>query len=199
MKYLKIFTNFREITAALSDGAMGRLFRAMLLYAEDGTETPFKGKEAVAWAVAKQQIDRDAEAYGAKVKYLRRGNGPVSENTAPVTGKEKEKETEKEKEKDSLSAGGAGAPEERERIPTLEEVMAYSQETGITADVEYFYNYYAAKGWRIGNFPMRDWKAALKAWARKETATHGPAKEPSVGDNFRIAMEMMRQREAKQV
>ena len=94
MKYLKIFTNFRDVTAALSDGAMGRLFRAMLLYAENGTETAFKGKETVAWAVAKQQIDREAQTLASKVKHLRRGPSSVSEGTRPVSEEEKEKEKE---------------------------------------------------------------------------------------------------------
>ena len=113
MKYLKIFTDFLEVTASLGDGALGRLFRAMLRYALDGTELPLKGKEGVLWTVARHQIDREKEAYENKVKHLKRGNGPVSKITDPVSNQDKDKEKEKEKEKDkdkeedkdSLSAG----------------------------------------------------------------------------------------------
>ena len=105
----------------------------------------------------------------------------------------------KYKDNDSLSSGGAGAPEEREKRPTLEEVLRFSQEEGLTTDVDYFYNYYEANGWRIGKYPIRDWRAALRAWARKApSAGSAPKPENSVGDNFRIAMEMMKQKEAKQ-
>ena len=111
MKYLKIFTDFLEVTASLGDGALGRLFRAMLRYALDGTELPLKGKEGVLWTVARHQIDREKEAYESKVKHLKRGNGPVSKITDPVSNQDKDKEKEKEKDKDkeedkdSLSAG----------------------------------------------------------------------------------------------
>ena len=100
MKYLKIFTDFLEITASLGDGALGRLFRAMLRYALDGTELPLKGKEGVLWTVARHQIDREKEAYESKVKHLKRGNGPVSKITDPVSNQDKDKDKEKEKEKD---------------------------------------------------------------------------------------------------
>ncbi len=63
MKYLKIFTDFLDVMEPLSDGAAGRLFRAMLRYALDGTELPLKGKEGVLWTVARQHIDREQEAY----------------------------------------------------------------------------------------------------------------------------------------
>ena len=53
MKYLKIFTDFLEVTAELGDEAMGRLFRAMLLYARDGAVPELRGKAAVAWTVAR--------------------------------------------------------------------------------------------------------------------------------------------------
>ena len=108
MKYLKIFTNFLEVTAGLTDGALGRLFRAMMRYAQDGVIPAFKGKEAVAWAVARQHIDREAEAYERKTKHLMRGSVPVTGKDVPVSEQEKEKEKEnekeKEKEKESLSS-----------------------------------------------------------------------------------------------
>ena len=197
MKYVKIFTDFLEVTEGLSDGAMGRLFRAMLLYAQDGTAPELRGKEAVAWAVARQQIDREREIYEKKVKQLKRGSVSVSEKKSSVSEQDKDKDKDKDKDNDSLSSDGAGAPEKREKKPTPEEVLRFSQEEGLTTDVDYFYNYYEANGWRIGKYPIRDWRAALRAWSRK--APSAPKPENSVGDNFRIAMEMMKQKEAKRL
>ena len=45
MKYLKIFTDFIEVVEPLGDGAAGRLFKAMLRYAQGGTVPALKGKE----------------------------------------------------------------------------------------------------------------------------------------------------------
>ena len=200
MKYLKIFTDFMDVVEPLSDEERGRLFMAMLGYALDGRDPVLTGNERFLWTVAKQHINREVAAYMTKVKNLRRGNGPESEEKNPESEEDNDKYNDNNKYKnndnDSLSIGGAGAPEKRERIPTLEEVMLYAQEAGLSTDAEYFYNYYAANGWRIGKSPMRDWKAALKAWARKEMATRVPARKTSYLDEFKAAMEMLNEEEA---
>ena len=208
MKYLKIFTDFLEVTASLGDGALGRLFRAMLRYALDGTELPLKGKEGVLWTVARQQIDREKEAYENKVnsmercreakkqKEIKQRSIPQSKISAEDKDKEKEKEKDKDKEedKDSLSAGGAPGAE-RENRPTLAEVMAFSQEAGLQVDVQYFFHYYEANGWHIGKQPIRSWKAALRAWAKKAP----PAPALSDKEVFRQAIELHRLKEAKRI
>ena len=202
MKYLKIFTDFLDVVEPLGDSAAGRLFKAMLRYALDGTAPVLRGKEGVAWTVARQHMDREAEVYEKKVKHLKRGNVPVTEKKGSVSeqDKDKEKDKDKDKDKDSLSLGGAGAPEEREKRPTLSEVMEFSQREGIQTDVEYFFNYYEANGWHMGKQPIRDWRAALKAWALKTpTLRPAPARKPDFLDNFRGAMELLNMEEAKQV
>ena len=100
--------------------------------------------------------------------------------------KEREKETEKGKEKEneneniSACAGvgtGAGAREEQEsagparfRAPTVEEVAAYCRERGNSVEPEMFVDFYAAKGWKVGNQPMKDWKACVRTWERYRSA-----------------------------
>ena len=202
MKYLKIFTDFIEVVEPLTDGAAGRLFKAMLCYALNGTLPALKGKEAVAWTVARQYMDREAALYERKVKHLKQGHLPVTEKKVSVSeqdkDKDKDKNKDKDKDKDSLSAGGAGAPGEREKKPTLSEVIEFSHQEGIETDAEYFYNYYEANGWHMGKLPMRDWRAALKAWARKAPAK-APAKVPDSRETFLALMERARMEEAKQV
>ena len=202
MKYLKIFTDFLDVVEPLDDEECGRLFKAMLGYSLDGREPQLTGNERFLWVVARQHMDREAEVYEKKVKHLKRGNVPVTEKKGSVSeqDKDKEKDKDKDKDKDSLSLGGAGAPEEREKRPTLSEVMEFSQREGIQTDVEYFFNYYEANGWHMGKQPIRDWRAALKAWALKTpTLRPAPARKPDFLDNFRGAMELLNMEEAKQV
>ena len=206
MKYLKIFTDFLDVVEPLDDEECGRLFKAMLGYSLDGREPQLTGNERFLWVVARQHMDREAEVYEKKVKHLKRGNVPVTEKKGSVSEqdkdkeKDKEKDKDKDKDKDSLSLGGAGAPEEREKRPTLSEVMEFSQREGIQTDVEYFFNYYEANGWHMGKQPIRDWRAALKAWALKTpTLRPAPARKPDFLDNFRGAMELLNMEEAKQV
>ena len=206
MKYLKIFTDFLDVVEPLGDSAAGRLFKAMLRYAMDGTVPVLKGKEGVAWTVARQHMDREAEVYEKKVKHLKRGNVPVTEKKGSVSeqDKDKEKDNDKDKDKDKyIYMGGkppeAPAPKAHIYIqpPSLEEIRSYCQERGNQVDPEYFYHYYQSNGWRVGKNPMRDWKAAVCAWESNGMAEKmAPAKEPSVGDNFKKAMEILRMKEA---
>ena len=213
MKYLKIFTNFLDVTAALSDGAMGRLFRAMLLYAENGTETAFRGKEAVAWAVAKQQIDRERETYESKVNSVEKARNYRTKQRSdrnemePREEKEKEKENEKEKEKEKERERIGAAPPEsaaasRTRpVPTLEEVEAYCRERGNRVNARRFIDFYSANGWRVGKNPMRDWKATVRSWETNgvDDGRPAPAKKLSEKDRFLALMERARMEEAKEI
>ena len=55
--------------------------------------------------------------------------------------------------------------------PTKQDVMDYCQEKGYTdVDVERFMNYYTSNGWMVGKNKMKDWKAAMRNWARKDMA-----------------------------
>ena len=210
MKYLKIFTDFLEVVEPLSDDERGRLFMAMLGYALDGSQPTLTGNERFVWAMARQHINREVAAYKTKVEAGReagRRSGEARRKQTEPKGtkanetnqdkdkeKEKDKEKDKEEDKDSLSTGGAP---ERENRPSLEEVMDFVQETGLQVDAEYFFNYYEANGWQIGSQPVRSWKAALRAWARKAPAAPGP--KLSDKEVFRQAIELHRMKEAKQI
>ena len=180
MEYLKIWTNFREVMEPLSDAEKGRLFDAMLLYAETGEEPAnFSGNERFLWAVAKRDIDRMAQksetnrANGSKPKRTEakvceaepiEANRPINKNNININiNKDKEKEI-KEKEK-------------RFTPPTVDEVRAYCQEKGYNVDAETFVNFYASKGWKVGTTPMKNWKACLVTWSKRDNRASPPAKK----------------------
>ena len=52
--------------------------------------------------------------------------------------------------------------------PTLEEVKAYCAERNNGVDAEKWFDFYSAKGWKIGKDKMVDWKAAVRTWERRE-------------------------------
>ena len=53
--------------------------------------------------------------------------------------------------------------------PTLEEVEQYIAENYFAVKAEVFYDYYEANGWMVGNRKMKDWKATIRNWNRRET------------------------------
>jgi len=52
--------------------------------------------------------------------------------------------------------------------PSVEELKSYCQEKCLSVDCEYFFYHYEANGWKVGKAPMRDWKATLKNWHRRQ-------------------------------
>ena len=52
--------------------------------------------------------------------------------------------------------------------PTLDDVQAYCQERQNNVDPESFIDFYESKGWKVGNQPMKDWKAAVRTWERRD-------------------------------
>lgn len=62
--------------------------------------------------------------------------------------------------------------------PTVEEVSAYLTEKGYDIDPEAFVDFYASKGWKVGNSPMKDWKAAVGTWVRRRK-NENPAPQKS--------------------
>ena len=53
--------------------------------------------------------------------------------------------------------------------PTIEQIKAYCQEANKNIDAEAFFDFYEAKGWVVGRAPMKDWKAAVRNWAKNES------------------------------
>ena len=61
---------------------------------------------------------------------------------------------------------------ERKRVvfapPSVDDVKGYCQENGYKVDANRFVDFYESKGWMVGKNKMKDWKAAVRTWARSE-------------------------------
>lgn len=82
----------------------------------------------------------------------------------------KTESTETETESETVSGESADKPPKRSRFvpPTAEEVRAYCQERGNGIDPILFVDFYEARGWSAGRGKMKDWKAAVRTWERRE-------------------------------
>lgn len=93
----------------------------------------------------------------------------------------------KRKEKESISNDiEREKPQKRFVPPTLEEVQAYIQEKGYSVDAESFIAFYQSKNWYVGKNKMKDWKAAILTWEKREKETPRrttPRKGASVSPN----------------
>lgn len=179
-EYFKCFHSYREKCKKLSDQELGRLFRALMEYSEAGTAPELTGRESIAFDFIADEIDRDKSAYSETCRKNRENGAKATERyrplpTATERGPEEPKGTQIDKVegkrtiKETLPIGSAkktgGAVFSP---PTVEMVKAYCQERGNRVDHQRFVDFYASKGWKVGNQPMKDWKAAVRTWEQRE-------------------------------
>ena len=136
MKYLKVFTDFADAMEELGDAERGRLFTAMLKYAETGAAPDFRGNERFIWPVAKLQIDRTVEEYSRTVEARREcgklGGRPKKANGFDENQKKqkvfsetkKSKDKDKDKDKENIPSGNNTPPTPpRGRVDVPEALM----------------------------------------------------------------------------
>ena len=222
MTYLKVFSDFRELMEPLNAEEKGRLFEAMLAYSMDGAEPTLEGNERFLWPVARRTIDQEAAAYESKVE-VNRENGRKGATARWSKGKdsdrhagygegiakhsensqeqeqEQEQDQEQEEEKDQEQAQEyvyEQAPAAGAHTPRREDIEAYCRERKNGIDAAYFYDYYAAKGWRIGRDPITDWQALVRAWERRDSQKpSGPGTASMVQGIVNMAQARRRERQ----
>ena len=81
---------------------------------------------------------------------------------------ETETDTETEKKKT-----GARAPR-----PSVQEVAEYIRDRGSNVDAQRFVDFYTSNGWKVGKNPMKDWKAAVRTWEKRDEKPNGAFGKP---------------------
>ena len=162
----------------LNDAERGRLFTACLQYSMTGEVPDLRGNERFVFPMMKEQIDRDKAKYDAKCKANKSNiksrwdkdtyeripsNTTVYDRNDSYTKNTKDKDKDKDKDKT-----GDKARTTRFTPPAVEEVRAYCLERKNSVDAERFVNYYASNGWIVGKTKMKDWKAAVRTWERRD-------------------------------
>ena len=57
--------------------------------------------------------------------------------------------------------------------PTVDEVREYCNERQNQVDANRFVDFYASKGWKVGSQSMKDWKACVRTWERRDAHSSG--------------------------
>lgn len=104
-----------------------------------------------------ERKEYQANYFQSVLKYRRAESRKVSVSTEERRGEE----SKGEKDSKSLSLRTPF------KAPTTTDVSKYCYEKGLSIDAEQFCGFYQSKGWRVGNQPMKDWKAAVMTWARR--------------------------------
>lgn len=205
MQYLQIFADKEVLLTPFDDAERGRLFAAMLKYALHCEETELPGNERFIWPVFKQMIDQSRKALDNKSKAgsarqqaateassaqhasaessIRQQ--PPADHQHPAAQGHINQESRINKQesinKNQDNEGDKRARATRFTPPTASEVADYAREVGLQINAEQFVDFYASKGWRVGNSPMKDWRATVRNWVRRDQTPPNGKPQPRAG------------------
>ena len=185
---------------------VGALFMAIMAYQNDGTEPDITSPIYSHFCLMKQKFEEDNEAYvNACESYRENGKkgGRPKKQAEPNETKEnqsgfsetKPNQTKPDTDTDTVTVTDTVSPteikketptESRKKFspPSVEDVKAYCQERENKVDAETFVDFYTAKGWKVGNNPMKDWKACVRTWEKREDGRASPNKPVTKFTNF---------------
>ena len=160
---------------AMSDAEAGRLAKAVWTYTMTGEQQNLSGAEKGIFAMILMTLGQDEQA-NADISQKRalagsmggkqtQANASKEQQTEQMPANAYNKNKNKEQEEDIKETPLKGSKEKLHfSPPTLEDVTVYCRERGNHVDPQRFVDFYASKGWRVGNQPMKDWKAAVRTW-----------------------------------
>lgn len=175
LEYFCCYNDYLTKTRNLSDGELGRLFRALMTYSTTGEKTQLNGREEMAFDFISIDIDTAKERYNAKCAKLKANGEAANATKCQQMPPDAPQEKRKKKNNNPLTPlqGEEGVQSSSRFVPpTPEEVNAYCQERNNGIDGSEFVDFYTSKGWKVGKNPMKDWKAAVRTWerSRKQSA-----------------------------
>ncbi|RHV30882.1 hypothetical protein DXB56_12295 [Clostridium sp. OM04-7] len=168
----------------MSNEQAGELIKAIYAYQKDPDAAPKDPALAFVFELIKQQLDADSQRYkeacAARSEAGKKGGRPkanASDKKQMVSEERKKskcfseqaKKADNEYDNDLKENTLEGVKEKRFAPPTLQEVKDYCLKMGYThVDAERFIDYYTSNGWMVGKNRMKDWKAAVRNWDRRE-------------------------------
>ena len=185
----KSFVMYESWGAAIekmSNEQAGELIKAIYAYQKDPDAVPEDPALAFVFELIKQQLDTDGQRYkeacAARSEAGKKGGRPkanasdkkqmVSEESKKskcFSEKAKKADNDNEYDNDLKENTLEGVKEKRFAPPTLENVSEYCREMGYTnVDAARFIDFYTSNGWMVGKNRMKDWKAAVRNWDRRE-------------------------------
>lgn len=185
-----IFEKFGDVCAALDEADRKELCYAICMYGMFGQEVELPYLLKAIFISLKEDIDNSKESRkrGSSGGRPRKkpevsevqepgvsetSKPPVSENEKPRVSEEAaktESQTKPNQTKPNQTKGGKRfAPPARDEVSAY--ALEYAAQKGLDPggfDAERFVDYYTANGWKVGRNAMRDWRAAVRDWVRRD-------------------------------
>lgn len=176
-------TFLTSIEAIKSEAVQLAMFKAVINYGLYGTMPDFSeidpiGTLDAAFVPIRYAIDEAKAKRSMYSEFGRKGGAPKGNKNAAKQHKTSLNNPKQGKQSyvyvngnvnDNISSNEDNTKStKRFSKPTLEEIQKYCREKGFNVDAADIYDYYESKGWLVGKAPMKDWRAAVRGWVRRE-------------------------------
>lgn len=180
------YASFYEAIKELPDNTQLELYTAICKYSLYGELPELSPISKALFTAIKPNIDKAAARYVASVENGKKGGRPKTQhkpNENPEKPSDNLNQTQHKPNEnlnvylddnvnvyanDVIESIAAKPQRSRFTPPTLAEVQAYCHERNNGIDAEQFIAFYDSKGWKIGGNKMKDWKAAVITWEKRE-------------------------------
>ena len=129
----------------------------------------------------KSSISSEEKGISSEEKGISSEKTPISSEKTPISS-DRIEENRKEIKENSTKVESKKVGNVRFLPPSLDEVKKYILEKGFSVDAENFVNFYESKGWFVGKNKMKNWKAAVATWEKREKEQ--PKKQPTQKPNI---------------
>ena len=182
-----LYQEYQKNISILTQNQKGDLLDAIFSYNE-GIEIELDPIVKMAFSFIKSDLDRNKAKYQNiiernKINGASGGRPKNPEKPKEPSGlfgnPEKPKETlngndnvnkdDNKNEYDNLNNNSKGVEIDTVKTkrfikPTIQEIKDYCLERKNNVDVNKFFNYYEANGWKVGKNAMKNWKACVRTW-----------------------------------
>lgn len=174
------------IVAKLSDKQAGVLFKSILMYAKNGTVATFEDSAVdIAFELIRQDIDYTNAKYNEvcekrKNAIQKRWSNTKNTNVCKCIQNDtkqykpihNDNDVDNDNDRD-IDISFQKEKDKKEKVsrfikPTLAEIKDYCTSRNNGIDPQAFFDFYESKGWKIGNTPMKNWRAAVNTWERRK-------------------------------
>ena len=201
-KSFVMYGSWSSAIEKMSNEQAGQLLKAIYALQDDENAEPEDPSVSFVFEIIKDKLFEDAKEW-EKEKQRRSESGKkgmekrwgedkrtitndntVTESITPITvsvsGSVSVSDSVSVNESPSETKREKQAKEKRKRFsaPSVDEVRDYCRERGNSIDAETFVDFYASKGWKVGNSPMKDWQSAIRTWEKRECRA-SPREKPA--------------------
>lgn len=173
--WFKMKLERRELVRELSPETAVNVLLACWEFLETGEKsTGLSPIENVAFASFMPDMEEAWGRYMQRIEARSSGKGRPSDiDRYHTISSDTDTDTESETEEDSKRESKADKPLKRANNhfvpPTVEDVQAYCKTRHNGIDAALFVDFYETRGWAVGRGKMKNWKAAVRTWERRDS------------------------------